>query len=320
MQRGYAIPVRSDQKGSVFSILGQNGYFEEKQLQDILIMLIINDNCTYWYHHGQADDYCDSKFPHFHILHYTSGCWADSALMKRLSRFKSQMKLKEVIVQYDILSIKSPAGFMRYMLVGNKTLHVLNENSKMTDSQIMHYRQCMEYYRDIEELPDNVRFQLLKYKYMEKIAKQSGDKGRNKNLQTLQWLVDSIRATGTHDQASLFGELQKQMSADDYRLKAMSILAMPQFAYLLSKAFMLHNIETGNASLQLLSALSDEPIASCMSVKDTTRYVECWLQGVADASGFPIAHVFNAIIGIFEKMHPKKNCLWLFFLCTTCVY
>ena len=68
MQRGYAIPVRSDQKGSVFSILGQNGYFEEKQLQDILIMLIIIDNCTYWYHHGQADDYCDHKFPHFQFF------------------------------------------------------------------------------------------------------------------------------------------------------------------------------------------------------------------------------------------------------------
>jgi len=203
MQRSYGIPVRPDQKGSIFSILGQNGYFEEKQLQDILITLMINDNCTYWYHHGQADDYCDHKFPHLHILHYTSGNWTDSALAKRVSRFKSHMRLKEIIVQYDTLAIKSPAGFMRYMLVGNKTLHILNENSKMSDTQILHYQQCMEYYRDIEERPDNVKFQLLKNKFMEKILKQTGVKGKSCNLQALEWLLTSIRATNAHGQQSL---------------------------------------------------------------------------------------------------------------------
>jgi len=94
MLRGYGIPVRNDQKGSVFSILTPNGYLGKKALQDILITIMVNDNCTYWYHHGQADDYCDHKFPHFHILHYTSSSWGDSALMKRICRLKSQMKKK----------------------------------------------------------------------------------------------------------------------------------------------------------------------------------------------------------------------------------
>jgi len=51
------------------------------------------------------------------------------------------------------------------------------------------------------------------------------------------------------------------MSAEEYRLQAMSVLAMPQFQYLSSRAFMFDNIERGNASLQmLLSALSNKEL------------------------------------------------------------
>jgi len=182
----------------------------------------------------------------------------------------------------------------------------------MDESQQLHYQQCMEYYRDIEELPDNVRFKLLKHKIMEKIAKQTGDKGNDKNLRTMNWLLEGIRDTNAHDQATLFGELRRRMSADEYRLKAMAVLAMPQFTYLLSKAFMLHNVETGNASLaQLLSALSDKPIEACMTVDDTVQRVEAWLQMAAQANSVTVKELFNAIIGVFEKKHPKKNCMWL---------
>ena len=313
MLRGYGIAVRSDQKGSVFSILTSSGYLGEKELTDILITLMVNDNCTYWYHHGQADDYCDHKFPHFHVLHYTAGIWGDSGLAKRIARFKQRMKMQDIHVRYETMAIKSPAGFMRYMFVGNKTLHILNEESNMTQAQKMHYRECMEYYRDIEELPDNVKFQLLKSKYMEKIAKTSTTgKGRSQNVATLQWLLDCIRDTNAHDQASLFAALQKRMSPDEYASRAMMVLAMPQFKFLLSKAFMLHNIETGNASLrQLLSALSDKPNDACMSVDETFKAVEMWLKMVATWNNSTVTKVFNAMIGIFEKMHPKKNCLWL---------
>jgi len=96
---------------------------EEKQLADIFKTMWLNDNYTYWYHHGQADDYCDHKFPHFHILHYMTGSWCDSAVMRRWTRFKNQMKQKNVDVRFETMTVKSPSGFMRYMLIGNKTLH-----------------------------------------------------------------------------------------------------------------------------------------------------------------------------------------------------
>ena len=246
------------------------------------------------------------------MLRPTNAGNTDSAMLKRWSRFKNKMKIKDVDVRFETITVKSPSGFMRYMLIGNKTLHERQDESNMEESQLLHYRQCMEYYRDIEELPDNVRFQLLKNEIMEKIAKQTGDKGKDKNLKTLNWLLDGIRETNTYDQATLFGELQRRMSADEYCLKAMAILAMPQFTYLLSKAFMLHNVETGNASLaQLLSALRDKPIQACMTVDATVQRVEAWLQMAAEANGVTVQQLFNAIIGVFEKKHPKKNFLWL---------
>ena len=169
----------------------------------------------------------------------------------------------------------------------------------------------MEYYRDIEELPDNVKFQLLKNKIMEKILKVGGGK-RNDNLKTLQWLLTGIRETDAYDQATLFGRLRARMSEEEYRLKAMKVLALPQFTYLLSKAFMLHSIETGAASLpKLLSALSDKTNEACMSVEDTVLRVDQWLQMAATANNVNVQTVFNAIFGMFEKVHPKKNCLWL---------
>ena len=214
LHRGYTIPVRTDQKGSVFSILTATGYLEEKQLKDILETIWINRSYTYWYHHGQADDYCDHKFPHFHILHYSSSSWCDSAIKRRWSRFKQEMKGKDVDVRFETMTLKSPAGFMRYMLIGNKTLHEHMREEFLTESQRIHYEVCMEYYRDIEELPDNVKFQLLKNKLLEKVAKQGGAKNKDKNLTTLRWLLDNIRDTNAHDQASLFGKLQQRMSAE----------------------------------------------------------------------------------------------------------
>jgi len=181
----------------------------------------------------------------------------------------------------------------------------------MTESQKQHYDICMEYYRDIEELPDNVRFQLLKNKIMDKISKIQGTK-RDENVKTLQWLLDGIRDTDAYDQTSLFGRLRQRMSDEAYILKAMKVSALPQFTYLLSKAFMLHSIETGTASLpKLLSALSDKTHEACMGVDETCRCVQDWLQMAVTANSVSVKIVFNAIIGMFEKMHPKKNCLWL---------
>ena len=48
-----------------------------------------------------------------------------------------------------------------------------------------------------------------------------------------------------------------------------------------------------------------------MSVEETFKAVETWLKMVATWNNSTVAKVFNAMIGIFEKMHPKKNCLWL---------
>ena len=74
----------------------------------------------------------------------------------------------------------------------------------------------------------------------------------------------------------------------------------------------MHNIENRNATLQqLLSALSDKMTASVLNVPETVKAIEFWLRCVSDATEQPVQNVFNAIIGIFEKMHPKKNCLWL---------
>jgi len=48
-----------------------------------------------------------------------------------------------------------------------------------------------------------------------------------------------------------------------------------------------------------------------LAVSQTVSACETWLRGVAAAAGANVPTVFNAIIGIFEKVHPKKNCLWL---------
>jgi len=62
IQHGSAIRIWPDQKGSVCSVLEPNGYVEEKPLQDILITLMMKDNCTNWYDHGQADDFVVGLF------------------------------------------------------------------------------------------------------------------------------------------------------------------------------------------------------------------------------------------------------------------